>query len=106
MCDRQSGEPLANGAAMFLSFEPERDENAEDDPDPLSYTEELRVAAAFVICFCELTTSRGYETGTQTEHTRSHADTTVEERNGVLVAVDREMAIVKVDHRDARTHEP
>jgi len=36
MCDRQSGERLANGAAMSLSFEPERDENAEDDPGPLS----------------------------------------------------------------------
>jgi hypothetical protein len=30
----------------------------------------------------------------------------VEERDGVLVAVDREMAVVEVDHRDARAHEP
>ena len=30
----------------------------------------------------------------------------VEERDGVLVAVDREVAVVKVDHRDARAHEP
>ena len=29
----------------------------------------------------------------------------VEERDGVLVAVDREMAVVEVDHRDARAHE-
>jgi hypothetical protein len=30
----------------------------------------------------------------------------VEQRDGVLVAVDREVAVVKVDHRDARAHEP
>ena len=30
----------------------------------------------------------------------------VEERHGVLVAVDCEMAVVEIDHRDARTHEP
>ena len=30
----------------------------------------------------------------------------VEERDGVLVTVDREVAVVKVDHRDARAHEP
>ena len=30
----------------------------------------------------------------------------IEERDGVLVAVDREVAVVKVDHRDARAHEP
>src|SRR5439155_16852705 len=30
----------------------------------------------------------------------------VEERDGVLVAVDCEVAVVEVDHRDARAHEP
>jgi hypothetical protein len=30
----------------------------------------------------------------------------VEERHGVLVAVDCEMAVVEIDHRDARAHEP
>jgi hypothetical protein len=29
----------------------------------------------------------------------------VEERDGVLVAVDCEVAVVEVDHRDARAHE-
>ncbi len=29
----------------------------------------------------------------------------IEERDGVLVAVDREMTVVEVDHRDARAHE-
>ena len=30
----------------------------------------------------------------------------VEQRDGVLVAVDREMTVVEIDHRDARAHEP
>jgi hypothetical protein len=30
----------------------------------------------------------------------------IEKRDGVLEAVDREMAVVEVDHRDARAHEP
>jgi hypothetical protein len=30
----------------------------------------------------------------------------VEERHGVLVAVDCEVAVVEIDHRDARAHEP
>ena len=30
----------------------------------------------------------------------------VQERDGVLVAVDCEVAVVKIDHRDARAHEP
>jgi hypothetical protein len=29
----------------------------------------------------------------------------VEERYGVVVAVDREVAVVEIDHRDARAHE-